>query len=102
MDKDYVHIFFSYTYRICEYTWSNINNITSHDKDVFWYIQLGYIKLGLVFGQTLHLNPYVLCVINMGSVDELHVCIKCSCYVLVTNFSQVDFITVLRSENSEF
>ena len=28
------------------------------------------IKLGLIFGLSLHLNPYVLCVINMGSVDE--------------------------------
>ena len=31
---------------------------------------MGYIKLGLIFGLSLHLNPYVLCAINMGSVDE--------------------------------
>ena len=30
----------------------------------------GYIKLGLIFGLSLHLNPYVLCAINIGSVDE--------------------------------
>ena len=29
-----------------------------------------YIKLGLIFGLSLHLNPYVLCAINIGSVDE--------------------------------
>ena len=39
----------------------NINNITSHDKDVVSYIQLGYIKLGVIFGLSLHLNPHVLC-----------------------------------------
>ena len=33
-------------------------------------IQLGYIKLGLVCGLSLRFNPYVLCAINMGSVDE--------------------------------
>ena len=30
----------------------------------------GYLKLGLIFGLSLHLNPYVLCAINMSSVDE--------------------------------
>ena len=30
----------------------------------------GYIKLGLIFGLSLHLNPYALCAINIGSVDE--------------------------------
>ena len=30
----------------------------------------GYIKLGLIFGLSLHLNPYVLDAINIGSVDE--------------------------------
>ena len=28
------------------------------------------IKLGLIFGLSLNLNQYVLCAINMGSVDE--------------------------------
>ena len=37
---------------------------------MFSDIQLGYIKLDLIFGLSLHLNPYVLCAINMGSVDE--------------------------------
>ena len=37
---------------------------------LFSDIQLGYIKLGLIFGLSLHLNPYVLCAINMGSIDE--------------------------------
>ena len=27
------------------------------------------MKLGLIFALSLHLNPYVLCAINMGSVD---------------------------------
>ena len=29
-----------------------------------------YVKLGLIFGLSLHLNPYVLCGSNMGSVDK--------------------------------
>ena len=29
-------------------------------------------------------------------------CIKCSCYGVLTNFCQVEFPRVLRSENSEF
>ena len=33
-------------------------------------IQLGYIKLGLICDLSLRFNPYVLCAINMGSVDE--------------------------------
>ena len=32
-------------------------------------IQRGYIKLGLICGLRLRFNPYVLCAINMGSVD---------------------------------
>ena len=36
------------------------------------HIKLGYnyTTIGLIFGLILHLNPYVLCAINMGSVDE--------------------------------
>ena len=33
-------------------------------------IQLGYIKLGLIFGLGLHLNPYFLCEISIGLADE--------------------------------
>ena len=34
-------------------------------------IHLGYtIKLGLIFSLSLHLNPYVLCEISIGSADE--------------------------------
>ena len=33
-------------------------------------IQLGFIRLGLIFGLGLHLNPYVLCEISIGSADE--------------------------------
>ena len=29
-----------------------------------------YVKLGLIFGLSLHVNPYVLCGSNIGSVDE--------------------------------
>ena len=65
-------------------------NITSHDKDVFWYMQLGYIKLGLIFGLSLRFNPYVLCAINTGSVESM----LFSCYGLVTNFCQIEFLGV--------
>ena len=35
------------------------------------HIHLGYtIKLGLIFSLGLHLNPYVLCEISIGSSDE--------------------------------
>ena len=45
--------------------------MTKMFTDIFrGYIQLGYIKLGLIFGLSLHLNPYVLCAINISSVDE--------------------------------
>ena len=30
-----------------------------------------YIKLGLIFGLSLHLNQYVLCAINIGSISVL-------------------------------
>ena len=43
----------------------NINNITSHDEDAFWLY-----KARSIFGLSLHLNPYVLGAINMGSIDE--------------------------------
>ena len=34
-------------------------------------IHLGHtIKLGLIFSLDLHLNPYVLCEISIGSADE--------------------------------
>ena len=34
-------------------------------------IHLGYtIKIGLIFSLGLHLNPYVLCEISIGSADE--------------------------------
>ena len=34
-------------------------------------IHLGYtIKLGLIFSLSLHLNPYFLCEISIGSSDE--------------------------------
>ena len=50
---------------MCDYTLSNINNIASHDKDVFWLY-----KARPNFSLSLPLNPYVLCAINMCSVDE--------------------------------
>ena len=39
--------------------------------DIHLPIHLGYtIKLGLIFSLGLHLNPYVLCEISIGSADE--------------------------------
>ena len=57
------------------------------ERPKFNCIQLGYIKLGLIFGLSLRFNPYILCAINIGSVESM----LFSCYGLVTNVCQVEF-----------
>ena len=46
------------------------------------------------FGHILHLNTYVLCAINMDSVDEFMLL-----YQMLKNMVYVEFPRVLRSEN---